>query len=100
MSLEDLTNFPTTAVQNNIIGAKKGLRKTKSDIMVINIGPKLDDSFPTDQFQIKSFIASFRYGTNEKGSAFLLYIREDIDSRLLISKSECSIQTVSVEINL
>ena len=61
---------------------------------------KLDDSFPTVQFQIKCFSVSYRHDRNGKGSGLLLYIRKDIQSKLLISKSKCNIETLSVAVNL
>ena len=41
-----------------------------------------------------------RYDRNGKGGGLLLYIREDIQSKLLISKSKCNIETLSVAVNL
>ena len=61
---------------------------------------KLDDSFPSAQFKIESFTTSYRYDRNNKGGGLLLYIREDILSRLLQCKSQCNIESLSVEINL
>ena len=60
---------------------------------------KLDDSFPSAQFKIEGFITPYRYDRNDKGGGFLLYIREDIPSRLLKSKSQCNVKSLSVEIN-
>ena len=54
---------------------------------------KLDDSFPTVQFQMKGFSVPYRYDRSGKGGGLLLYIRKDTQSRLLISKSECNIET-------
>ena len=61
---------------------------------------KLDDSFPTAQFQMKGFSVPYRYDRNGKGGGLLLYIREDIQSKSLISKSKCNIETLSVAVNL
>ena len=61
---------------------------------------KLDDSFPTVQFQMKCFSVSYRYDRSGKGGGLLLYIGEDIQSKLLISKSKCNIETLSVAVNL
>ena len=61
---------------------------------------KLDDSFLSAQFKIEGFITPYRYDRNDKGGGFLLYIREDIPSRLLKSKSQCNVKSLSVEINL
>ena len=61
---------------------------------------KLDDSFPTAQFQMKDFSIPYRYDRNGKGGRLLLYIREDMQSKLIIRKSKCNIETLSVAINL
>ena len=61
---------------------------------------KLDDSFPTAQFLIKSFSAPYRFNRNSKGRGLLLYIREDIPSKILTYISNCDIETLLVEINL
>ena len=42
---------------------------------------KMDDSFPIVQFQMKGCSVPYRYGRNGKGGG-LLYIREDIKSKL------------------
>ena len=75
------------------------LAKTNIDILIISEA-KLDDSFPTGQFLFHGFSATYRLDMNSKGGAILLYIREDIPSRLLNSKSKTGIETISVEINL
>ena len=49
---------------------------------------------------MKCFSVPYRYHRNEKGGILLLYIREDIQSRLLINKSKCNIETLSVAVNL
>ena len=65
-----------------------------------NIDLLLDDSFPTVQFQMKGFSVPYRYDRNGKCGGLLLYIREDIQPKLLISKSKCNIETLSVVVNL
>ena len=69
------------------------------DLLLIS-ETKLDDSFPTAQFQMKGFSVPYRYDRNGKGGGLLLYIREDIQSKLLISKSKCNIKTLSVAVSL
>ena len=54
---------------------------------------------PLAQFKIEGFTTPHRYDRNDKGAGLLLYIREDIPSRLLQSKSHCNIESLSVEIN-
>ena len=66
------------------------------DIFLIS-ETKLDDSFLSAQFKIGYTNA---YDRNDKGGGLLLYIREYIPSRLLQCKSQCNIESLSVEINL
>ena len=61
---------------------------------------KLDDSFLIAQFLIKGFSAPYRFDINSKGSGRLLYIRENISSKILTYSSNCGIETLLVEINL
>ena len=61
---------------------------------------KVDDSFPTAQLLLHGFSAPYRLVRNSKGgSGVLLYIREDIPSRLLNSKSRTGIEIISLEIS-
>ena len=69
------------------------------DLLLIS-ETKLGDSSPTVQFQMKGFSVPYRYNRNGKGAGLLLYIRENIQSNLLISKSKCNIETLSVAVNL
>ena len=61
---------------------------------------KLDDSFPSAQFKIEGLTTPYRYVRNDKGGGLLLYIGEDIPSRLLQCKSQRNIESLFVEINL
>ena len=49
---------------------------------------------------MKGFSVPYRYDRNGKGGGLLLDIREDIQTKLLISKSKCNIETLSVAANL
>ena len=69
------------------------------DIFLIS-KTKLNDSFPTAQFLIKGFGAPYRFDRNSKGSGLLLYICEDITSKILTYSCNCDIETLFVEINL
>ena len=60
---------------------------------------KLDQSFPTNQFMRNRFSASFRLDRNDKGGGIILYIREDIPSRLVSTDSGQG-ERFFVEINL
>ena len=104
------TNFRTgcfhrSATENDINDAKKGLKeikiqspnKLKLGHLNISLGrnilliseTKLNDSFPFAQFKIKGFSVPYRYDRNGKGRRLLLYMRDDIQSKLLINKSNC-----------
>ena len=58
---------------------------------------KLDDSFPSAQFKIEGFTTPYMYDRNDKEGGLLFYIRDDIPSRLLECKSQCNIESLSVE---
>ena len=68
------------------------------DIFVIS-ETKLDDSFPEGQFFIDGYHTLFRFDRNGNGGDILLYIREDIPSKVI----QCDFPTSEsffVEINL
>ena len=59
------------------------------DLLLIS-ETKLDDSFPTAQFQMKGFSVPYRYDRNGEGGGL----------KLLISKSKCNIEILSAAVNL
>ena len=67
------------------------------DILMIS-ETKLDPSFPTGQFHIHGFFEPYRFDKNSNGGGILLHIREDIPSKLILTKM--TIERCSVEINL
>ena len=72
----------------------------KDNIYILMISEaKLDQSFPTDQSMINGFSAPFRLDRNDKGGGIILYIREDIPSRLVSTKSS-QVKGFFAEINL
>ena len=75
------------------------LSLTITDIFLIS-ETKLDDSFPTAQVLIKGFSGPYRFDRNSKGGGLLLYIREDVPSKILTYSSNCDIEIILVEINL
>ena len=68
-----------------------------TDILMIS-ETKLDPSFPTRQFHIHGFSEPYRFDRNSIGGGILLYIREDIPSKLILTKM--AIEEFFVEINL
>ena len=58
--------------------------QTKDNIDILMISEtKLDESFPKSQFFMKGFSSTHRLNRNCNGGGILLYIREDIPSKLL-----------------
>ena len=62
---------------------------------------KLDSSFPNAQFEIKGYTTPYRVDRDVHGGGLLLYVREDIPSKLLIDlKKSDNQEGIFVEINL
>ena len=73
--------------------------ENNADILLI-AETKLDDSFPSGHFKICGFSMSYRFDKNSVGSGLLLYIRDDIPTKLLKHDFGTNIENLSVEINL
>ena len=72
----------------------------KTDILLIS-ETKLDSSFPVNQFLIDGFTPPYRLDRNANGGGIMLYVREDIPSKLLSNNDQDSeIENIFVEINL
>ena len=72
--------------------------KDNIDILMLS-ETKLDESFPNSQFLINGFSAPYRLDRNNRGGGIILYIREDIPSRLL-STEISPIEGFFVELSL
>ena len=59
---------------------------------------KIDSSFPSAQFHLEGYTTPYRLDRNANGGGILLYIREDIPSKLL--NTDLSIEGFFVEIRL
>ena len=69
------------------------------DILVISEA-KLDDSFPTSQFLMKGSADPFRLDRNRNRGGVMIYIRDDIPSRLLSKHVFPSdIESLYIELN-
>ena len=62
----------------NKFQALKYIINNNTNLLLIS-DTKLDDSFPTAQFQMKGFSVPYRYDRNRKSGGLLLYIRKDIE---------------------
>ena len=56
--------------------------KGSIDIFMVS-ETKSDDSFPQAQFLIEGFHSPFRFDHNSNGGGIMLYVREDIPTKLL-----------------
>ena len=68
------------------------------DILLI-LEAKLDDSFPNGQFLIKGYSAPYRLDRDTQRGGIILFIREDIPSKLL-ALEDLPTEVFYVEINL
>ena len=59
---------------------------------------KLDSSFPKEQFHLHGFSEPYSLDRNGNGGGILVFIREDIPSKLI--KSQMKIEVFFVELNL
>ena len=60
---------------------------------------KLDSSFPEGQFLISGYSSPYRLDRNCRGGGIMLYVREDIPSKLLLIDNQ-PIEGFYIEINL
>ena len=73
--------------------------ENNADILLIS-ETKLDDLFPSGQFKICGFSMPYRYDRDSMGGGLLLYIRDDIPTKLLKHDLGTNTENLSVEINL
>ena len=70
------------------------------DILMVS-ETKIDMSFPTSQFVIQGFAAPFRLDRTNTGGGILVYVRDDIPSKLLnISYVSSDTECLAIETNL
>ena len=69
------------------------------DIILIS-ETKINDTFLTAQFFITVFSIPYRYIGNRTGGRIVLFVREDVPSRVLNPKSKTEIETLSVQSKL
>ena len=70
------------------------------DILLLS-ETKLDDSFPTGQFSLNGYSKTYRLARSSNGGGILLYVRDDIPSRLLTDyKIKDNVELFFVEVNI
>ena len=78
----------------------KLLVQTNIDILIVG-ETKLDDTFPTNQFSINGFSKPYRMDRNRFGGGIMIFIREDIPSKLMSNHTfPNDIESLLIEINL
>ena len=76
------------------------LRADYSDILMISES-KFDGTFPSSQFQIYSFRTPYRLDRNDTGVGILLFVRENLITKLLSRLSfPHDIEILFIELNL
>ena len=77
----------------------KDMISGKIDVLLL-IETKLDDSFPAAQFTIPGFCTPYRLDRTINGGGIILYVREDIPSKIIICpQSTNPIECIFIEIN-
>ena len=71
--------------------------KGKVDVYMMS-ETKIDETFPSRQFFIKGFTPPYRLDWNCHRGGILVYVREDIPSKLIEMKS--SFESISIELKL
>ena len=70
------------------------------DILLLS-ETKLDDSFPTGKFSLNGYSKPYRLDRCSNGGGILLYVRDDIPSRLLTDyRIKDNLELFFVEVNI
>ena len=76
------------------------MSSTENVDIILLLGTKPDDSFPSAQFILKEYGLWYRFDRNSKGGGLLFHIREDITSKFLKRRSDFNIESICADINL
>ena len=72
--------------------------KDNIDILMVS-ETKLDSPFPQAQFRIEGYAPPFRYDRNSHGGGILLFIREDIPTKIISITPLKDFEVVFVELD-
>ena len=73
--------------------------KNEIDILMIS-EIKIDNSFPICQFTMTGYSIPFRLDRTSHGGGILLFVREDIPSKIIKTDRDADFEGIFVEINL
>ena len=91
-------NINTNSLPGNFDQVKEVILKN-ADILVIT-QTKIDDTFPLGQFYVEGFTMPYRLGSNRNGGDVIIYVREDIPSKILEKhKLPQDVEGMFVELN-
>ena len=76
----------------------KNIIQGKLDILLVS-EKKIDITFPSGQFIIPGFALPYRFDRNSKGGGWLLYLREDIPSKIIFV-FKLTIEGFLIEVNV
>ena len=76
----------------------KNIIQGKFDILLVS-EKKIDITFPSGQFIIPGFALPYRFDRNSKGGRWLLYLREDIPSKIIFV-FKLTIEGFLIEVNV
>ena len=94
-----LANLNINSIRNKF-EILKDLMTNNIDILILT-ETKIDQSFPENQFLIKGYSKPFRLDRNEHGGGIMVYVREDIPSKLLKKHTfNSDIEGMFIEINI
>ena len=94
-----IANININSIRNKISSLKEIISKNV-DILVIE-ETKIDDTFPENYFVIPGYKKPYRKDRNANGGGILVYVREDIPSKEVISTAlDPNIEGLFIEINL
>ena len=71
----------------------------KIDIFLIS-ETKIDSTFPTSQFKIPGYSSLYRLDRTTHGGGLLLYVREDIPSKVLFPNFHEKFECITIEFNI
>ena len=90
-----LAQLNINSIRNKFDLLAEGI-KGKVDVLMIS-ETKTDETFPSKQFYIEGFTPPYRLDRNCYGGGILVYVREDIPSKLIEMNS--SVESISIELN-
>ena len=91
-----LAQLNINSIRNKFSLLAEGI-KGKVDVLMIS-ETKIDETFPSRQFCIEEFTPPYRLDRNCHGGGILVYIREDLPSKL--NEMNSSVDSISIELNL